>query len=335
MSGPAVTVVMPLYQKAGSVLAAVRSVLSQRFTDFELLVVDDGSTDNGPAFVAELGDPRLRLLRQPNQGPGAARNRGLAEAQGALVAFLDADDEWNPDFLQLGVAALAMEPDCAAWVSGRVEGPSRRSRAARDRRRGLTRGRWRLSPKVPPRRLKYFVDFCHSSCVVARRSVIGRYGGYYAADRCMYGEDSYLWLQLVLNHALAIDPEPRVWFHTEHSALGAARLGQHPVRPALLASEPLLARCDPAYRPALRDLLAYYRLLETEQLMRRGRLDRDALAEWRARFPWTRFPGVKLAAMELCCSAAAMAPGLARLSFGAQRAERSPATEATSGSKSG
>ena len=335
MSGPALTVVMPLYQKAGSVLAAVRSALRQRFADFELLVVDDGSTDEGPALVAGIIDPRLRLLRQPNQGPGAARNRGLAEARGALVAFLDADDEWDPEFLQLGVAALALAPDCAAWVAGRAEGASRRTRAAHDRRMGLIEGRWRAPPEVPPRRLKYYVDFCHSSCVLARRSVIERYGGYYAADRCVYGEDSYLWLQLVLNHALAIDPEPRVWFHTEHSALGAARVGQHPVRPALLASEPLLAQCDPTYRRALRDLLAYYRLLETEQLMRQGRLDAPALARWRSRFPWTRFPGLKLAAMELRCSTMAMVPGLARMSFAAQRAERSPVTEATSGSKSG
>src|SRR4051812_29549079 len=83
MSSPAVTVVMPLYQKAGSVLAAVRSVLCQRFVDLELLVVDDGSTDDGPALVARLVDSRLRLVSQPNQGPGAARNRGLARARGA------------------------------------------------------------------------------------------------------------------------------------------------------------------------------------------------------------------------------------------------------------
>src|SRR3954469_11214314 len=90
MSSPAVTVVMPLYQKAGSVLAAVRSVLCQRFVDLELLVVDDGSTDDGPALVARLVGSRLRLVRQPNQGPGVARNRGLAEARGALMHF------WTP-----------------------------------------------------------------------------------------------------------------------------------------------------------------------------------------------------------------------------------------------
>lgn len=311
MSSPAVTVVIPLYQKGGSVLAAVRSVLSQRFADLELLVVDDGSTDEGPALVAQVSDPRLRLLRQPNEGPGAARNRGLAGARGALIAFLDADDEWDPEFLELGVAALTRAPECAAWVAGRAEGPARRIRTARDRRMGLT-GRWRASSEVSPRRLKYYVDFCHSSCILARRSAVERYGGYYAADRCVYGEDSYLWLQLVLNHPLAIDPEPRVWFHTEHSELGAARVGRHPVRPALLASEPLLQQCDPAYRRALRDLLAYYRLLLTEQLLRQRNLDGPSLARWRSQFPWTRFPGLKLAAMELRCSIAAMMSGFAR-----------------------
>lgn len=311
MASPAVTVVIPLYQKAGSVLAAVRSVLSQRFADLELLVVDDGSIDEGPALVAQVRDPRLRLLRQPNQGPGAARNRGLAEARGALIAFLDADDEWELDFLGLGFAALSNAPECAAWVAGRAEGPARRTHAARDRRMGLV-GRWRASPEVSPRRLKYYVDFCHSSCILARRSAVERYGGYYAADGCVYGEDSYLWLQLVLSHTLAVDPEPLVWFHTEHSELGAARVGRHPVRPALLASEPLLQQCDPAYRRALRDLLAYYRLLLMEQLMRQGRLDGPSLARWRSQFPWARFPGLKLAAMELRCSIAATMPGPAR-----------------------
>jgi glycosyltransferase involved in cell wall biosynthesis len=312
MRGPLVTVVIPLFQKAGSVLAALGSVLVQRFEDFEVVVVDDGSTDDGPALVRTVRDRRLRLLQQPNRGPGAARNRGLADARGALVAFLDADDEWLPDFLELGTAALAAHPDCAAWVAGRLEGPTRRARAAADRRHGLVAGWWRLPPDVRPRRLKHAVDFCHSSCVLARRSAVERYGGYYSADRCAYGEDSYLWLQVVLNHPLAIDPEPHVWFHTEHSALGAARTGRHPVRPALVASGGLLERCDPAYHRALRDLLAFYRLLETEKLMRQGRLDAQTLAQWRARFPWASRPDPKLVAMELRCSLAVATPGLAR-----------------------
>ena len=312
MAGPAVTVVIPLYQKAGSVLGSIRSVLAQRFESFELVVVDDGSTDEGPALVRGVPDPRIRLVHQPNQGPGAARTRGLAEARASLIAFLDADDDWTPQFLELGVAALAAAPDSAAWVSGRVEGPTRLTRFWADQRHGLVRGRWRLPPDVGPRRLKYIVDFCHSSCILARRENVERYHGYYSADRCSYGEDSYLWLQVVLNHPLVIDPLPNVWFHTEHSALGAARVGRHPPRPALLASAALIERCDPAYRRALRGLLAYYRLLETEKLMRQGRLDGETLAEWRARFPWTRGLDPKLAAMELRCSLAVSAPRLAR-----------------------
>ena len=84
------------------------------------------------------------------------------------------------------------------------------------------------------------------------------------------------------------------------------------MRPALLATGPLLERCDAGYRRALEDLLAYYRLLETEKLMRQGRLDGPTLADWRARFPWTRWPGPKLAAMELRCSLMATVPRLAR-----------------------
>jgi glycosyltransferase involved in cell wall biosynthesis len=310
MPAPRVSVVIPLYQKAGTVAAAVRSVLAQSLPDLELIVVDDGSTDGGPAEVAAIADARVRMVRQANAGPGAARNRGLAEARGELVAFLDADDEWERELLQLATTALEAEPDCAAWMAGRVEGPDRVSRMARDRRVGLASGVWRTAPDVPPRRLKYYVDFCHSSCVVARRELVERYGGYYAADRCSYGEDSYLWLLFVLNHPLALDLGPHVWFHTEHSTLGGARLGLHPVRPALSASGPLLARCDPAYRPALLRLLAYYRLLETEKLMRQGRLDPETLDHWRARHPWPEPVGGKLAAMELLFSLAASAPRL-------------------------
>jgi hypothetical protein len=308
---PVVSVVIPLYQKGDVVLGAVRSVLGQSFGDLELIVVDDGSSDEGPARVLAAADGRVRMIRQANAGPGAARNRGLTEARGSLVSFLDADDEWSPEFLQSGVQALEAAPDYAAWIAGRWEGPDRVSRTERDRRMGLTSGRWRLSPATRPRRLKYFVDFCHSSCVLARREVVEQLGGYYAADRCSYGEDSYLWLLLVLNHPLLLDLEPRVWFHTEHSVLGAARMGRHPVRPALIASEPLIARCDPAYRDALRDLLAYYRLLETEKLMQQGSLRTDTLRRWRTRYPWARRPDAKTLALELWCSLASVASALA------------------------
>jgi glycosyltransferase involved in cell wall biosynthesis len=301
---------MPLYNKAESVLASVGSVLRQTFAEFELIVVDDGSTDASVRTVAGLGDPRLRLVGQANAGPGAARNRGLREAAGEYVTFLDADDEWEPEFLDRAVTALDRNPDSGAWVSGRLVGPGRASQEPRNRKMGLIGGAWRLPHDTPPKALKFYVDFCHSSCVVARRSLVQRYGGYYDAERSTYGEDSYLWLMFVLNHRLQVDPAPLVWFHTEHSSLGSALLGRHPVRPALTDAGPLLERCDPAYLDELHDLLAYYRLIETEKLVGQGRLTRAELESWRQRFPWRRGVRGKVALREMVVSAAAAWPPL-------------------------
>jgi glycosyltransferase involved in cell wall biosynthesis len=93
------SIVMPLYNKEAYVGRAIRSVLAQTCRDWELLVVDDGSTDRGAALVRSFGDSRIRCLSQENQGPSEARNRGIDEASKPYIAFLDADDEWLPNHL--------------------------------------------------------------------------------------------------------------------------------------------------------------------------------------------------------------------------------------------
>jgi glycosyltransferase involved in cell wall biosynthesis len=102
---PELSVVMPAYNAAPYVGTAVRSVLDQSFGDLELLVIDDGSTDD-TAYAARVADPRLRYFKQPNSGVAAARNRGLREARGRYVGFLDADDTWNTDKLDRQLAVL-------------------------------------------------------------------------------------------------------------------------------------------------------------------------------------------------------------------------------------
>lgn len=93
------SVVVPLHDKRHTVVRTVESALRQEYPHFELIVVDDGSTDGGADELARIGDPRLRVIRQPNAGPGAARNRGIEAARHEWIAFLDADDLWLPGHL--------------------------------------------------------------------------------------------------------------------------------------------------------------------------------------------------------------------------------------------
>lgn len=112
-----ITVIIPLYNKKSSIARALDSVLSQTYQDFEVIVVDDGSTDEGAAIVEQYTDPRIRLVRQENLGVSAARNRGIKEAKGDYVAFLDADDEWMTEFLEEIVALQNEFPQCRAHAT--------------------------------------------------------------------------------------------------------------------------------------------------------------------------------------------------------------------------
>ena len=129
-----VSVVVPTYDRAGPVTRAVASVLAQSHQGLECIVVDDGSTDDTADRLAAIKDPRLRVLSQDNQGVSAARNAGLAMAQGELLALLDSDDLWEPDKLALQVAhmqerGLEFCQTDEAWVrNGKRVNPGRRHR---------------------------------------------------------------------------------------------------------------------------------------------------------------------------------------------------------------
>lgn len=107
---PIVSVVIPTFNRGWILQAAVDSVLAQTFRDFELIVVDDGSTDDTAEILMSYG-PALRVVRQGNAGVSAARNAGIRSAKGALIAFLDSDDRWLPDKLGCQVDFFNARPD--------------------------------------------------------------------------------------------------------------------------------------------------------------------------------------------------------------------------------
>jgi len=116
--------VMPAYNRAESVTAAAESVLGQLGVGDELIVVDDGSTDETPQRLADLQrrwQGRLRIERQANAGPGAARNHGIALAEGDWIGFLDSDDELLPGAVELVRATVARHPDAGFLCGGRLE----------------------------------------------------------------------------------------------------------------------------------------------------------------------------------------------------------------------
>ncbi|MCK6427141.1 MAG: glycosyltransferase family 2 protein [Burkholderiaceae bacterium] len=109
-SAPVVSIILPTYNRGDVLPRSVGSVLAQTFADWELIVVDDGSTDASVAWLESLDEPRIRVLQQANAGVYHARNAGLQQARGRYVTFLDSDDEWLPHYLALTTAFLDAHP---------------------------------------------------------------------------------------------------------------------------------------------------------------------------------------------------------------------------------
>ena len=189
------TVVMAAYNAAATVEAAIRSVLAQTRGDFELVVVDDGSTDETAARVRALqADPRVRLVRQENRGLAVARNVGIASGTGPLVSMLDSDDLWLPGYLEEMGEALAANPDAGfaytdAWVLDDETGRVQRASA-------MT---YQDPPDPPPAEPEaFFAELLHRNFVftstTVRREVLEEVGSF--RESLQAAEDYELWLRI-------------------------------------------------------------------------------------------------------------------------------------------
>lgn len=211
---PSVSVIMAAYNVEAFVGAAVASVRAQTHPSFELLVVDDGSTDRTAAIVAghAADDPRVRLLRQPNAGLSAARNHAMREARGEYLALLDSDDAWAPDFLAAQLRILLEHPEVDivtgnAWFdggprSGQPAGPTPDSRPAPD-----------LHELLQDETAMFIMS-------VFRRRVFETIGGFDEAFRS--NEDYDFWIRAALaGFRFARNDRPAGYYRRRHDSLSA------------------------------------------------------------------------------------------------------------------
>ena len=112
-----ISVIIPAYNAERTILETIASVQQQTFLDFELIVIDDGSTDQTLKLVHSFADERIKTFSYKNAGVSVARNRGIAHATGEFIAFLDADDLWTPDKLELQLATLQQRPEAGVVYS--------------------------------------------------------------------------------------------------------------------------------------------------------------------------------------------------------------------------
>jgi glycosyltransferase involved in cell wall biosynthesis len=206
------SVVIPLYNKELSIKSTIESVLAQTYREFEIIVIDDGSTDASAQIVAAMPDGRIRLIKSTNGGVSAARNLGISYAQYKYVAFLDADDLWQNDYLDNICHLIDNFPDAGIYATfylrdkgvGRLVAP-------------------KLEPQLstsPPAYIEnYFVaatfgeqPFFTSSVCVPREILLGL-GGFKL--RVKYGEDLDMWARIALYHRVAYTREPKVVYRTK------------------------------------------------------------------------------------------------------------------------
>jgi len=205
-SAIALSVVIPLFNKRADIAQTIASVLCQTHRNFEVIVIDDGSSDGSGDVIAALSDSRIRLVRQHNQGAAAARNAGWQQAKHAHVAFLDGDDHWDADYLATIAGLIGDFPDCAAFGT------------CYRRERSTATTATRLHASVGRRGVigAYFIAATkgqqpfYTSSVCVRRDVLAQLGGF--APGVSHGEDLDLWGRIALHHAIAFDPAPRATY---------------------------------------------------------------------------------------------------------------------------
>lgn len=236
---PAVSVVMPCFNAERHLPTSVGSVLAQSFSDWELIAVDDGSRDGTLAWLRAQEDPRIRVQTQSNQGVSAARNAGVALARGDLVAFLDADDTWNAEFLAQMTRTLRAHPEAVLAYCGW---------------QNLGRPGGRDQPFIPPdyeqpdKQVQLFAG-CRwpVHAALTRRAAVLAAGGFERGQT--NAEDYALWLELASTHPIVRVPEVLAFYHFHDGTQASADRGRAALQ--MLRTQECYLAAHPSFRASL------------------------------------------------------------------------------------
>jgi glycosyltransferase involved in cell wall biosynthesis len=260
---PACSVIIAAYNSAQTIDDAIDSVLAQTRADFEVIVVDDGSTDETPSRVQRYAhDPRVRLHRQDNAGPSAARNAGIALARGRYLGMLDSDDMWLPGYIERAVSALERHPEAGlvfadAWILEQASGRFRNGTE-------LSRRHMPEHYIESEAALKLLVQFNFCASVMIPRQVLDYVGGHNL--RLAQAEDYELCLRIIARGYGAVPIGPLAIFRDRVDSLSKDTLslvvGLRDAYRVFLADQPLSADVKAA---------AHKRLDEVESNLRRLR----------------------------------------------------------------
>ncbi len=197
-----ISVVIPLYNKERSISTTLESVLAQSYTDYEVIVVDDGSTDNSADTVRELAKEKIRLITQPNGGVSAARNTGIMAAKGEYVVFLDGDDLWDKDFLKELVHLMEDYPGKSIYGLGcaKIFGDVMPTEDGKNYYRGESSWDWNT------------MAYTGSSACVNKKDAIdvGLFD-----TRMTHGEDYDMWWHLQLKNGGACYTKPYAYYRQD------------------------------------------------------------------------------------------------------------------------
>lgn len=202
------SIVIPLFNKEDSIQVTLKSVIAQTNGDFEVIVVDDGSTDNSVAMVGEIGDSRIKLIKKPNEGVSATRNTGIELARYEYIALLDADDIWEPDYLAEQKKMIKEFPDAALWscAYGYLTGEKKVEvdHLLPDGFRNYVKDYFDM---------KRATDLFCSSSVVIRKNAFKKAGKF--DPRIGYAEDLDMWYRLILAFPVAFYNKTLAYYQQE------------------------------------------------------------------------------------------------------------------------